>query len=168
MNPLTIRPADRNDVETLLNLINRLAEYERMRHQVRATAALLERFGFSSNPYFHALIAEDEQPLGFALYFFTFSTFLARPTLYLEDLFVLPERRSRGVGTALFRRLASIARAHDCGRMEWAVLNWNKSARRFYQGLGAAVLADWQIHRLEAAAIDALAQQDAQGDSVSC
>lgn len=163
MKPLTIRPADRNDVETLLNLINRLAEYEQMQHQVRATAAQLERFGFGDNPYFHALIAEDEQPLGFALYFFTFSTFLARPTLYLEDLFVLPEQRNRGVGTALLRRLATIAQAHNCGRMEWAVLNWNEPALRFYRGLGAAGLTDWQINRLETAAIDALAEQDIVG-----
>jgi GNAT superfamily N-acetyltransferase len=157
-----IRPAVEDDVETILSFITKLAEFEHLADQVRATCDSLRRFGFSARPFFHVLLAEDEQrrPLGFALYFFTFSTFAGRPTLFLEDLFVLPEHRAQGIGTTLFSRLAAVACEHDCGRMEWSVLTWNEPAIRFYRSLGAQPMNDWRVYRLEKEAIGMLADRN--------
>jgi GNAT superfamily N-acetyltransferase len=157
-----IRSAAEDDVETILSFITKLAEYEHLADQVRATGENLRRYGFSTRPFFHVLLAEDEQrrPLGFALYFFTFSTFAGRPTLFLEDLFVLPEHRAKGIGTALFSRLAAVACEHDCGRMEWSVLTWNEPAIRFYQSLGAKPMNDWRVYRWGKEAISRLADRN--------
>jgi GNAT superfamily N-acetyltransferase len=146
---LRIRPATRRDAPTVLALIRGLAEYERLGHQMAATVAAIRRHGFGRRRYFEALICRrGGRPIGFALYFFTYSTFVGRPTLYLEDLFVLPEERGQGAGRALLRALARIAVRRGCGRMEWAVLDWNTPSIRFYKRLGARLHKEWIITRL--------------------
>ncbi|TMC37317.1 MAG: GNAT family N-acetyltransferase [Chloroflexi bacterium] len=122
------------------------------------TEEKLERALFGERPYAETLIAEDgEAAVGFALFFHNFSTFLAQPGIYLEDLFVLPERRGSGIGRALLERLAQVAVERGCGRLEWAVLDWNESAIRFYERLGARPNSDWTIYRLAGEPLDALA-----------
>ncbi len=147
---INIREASRKDIPSILSLVEALADYENLRHQVQVTAELLELHGFGEKPQFFTLLAENEKrkAVGFALYFFTFSTFTGKPTLYLEDLFVLPDSRGNGIGKSLLARLAVIASGNDCGRMEWSVLDWNEPAIRFYRALGAELLTDWRIFRL--------------------
>jgi GNAT superfamily N-acetyltransferase len=146
---LTIRRGTRGDVATILALIRGLADYERLRAQCVATPAGIRRDGFGRRRYFQTLICRrGRRPVGFALFFFTYSTFLARPTLYLEDLFVLPSERGRGAGLALLRALARIAVRRGCGRMEWTVLDWNRPAIRFYRALGAGLRKEWILTRL--------------------
>ena len=155
---LTIRRGTRRDVPTILALIRGLADYERLLHECVATAAGIRRDGFGRARYFETLICRRAgRPVGFALYFFTYSTFLARPTLYLEDLFVLPGERGRGAGVALLRALARIAMRRRCGRMEWAVLDWNRPAMRFYRALGAGFRKEWVLTRLTGAPLARLA-----------
>lgn len=145
-----IRRATREDVPAIVNLVTALAEFERLRHEMHATAAQFEEYGFGETAYYQALIAESDagKAVGFALYFFTFSTFTGKPTLKLEDLFVLPAYRGKGLGRRLLAELAVIARERSCGRMEWDVLDWNEAAIRFYQSLNAAPLSDWVTYRL--------------------
>jgi len=146
---LSIRRATRRDVPTIVRLIRGLAEYERLAHEMEATAGQIRRHGFGRRPYFEALICRrGRAAVGFALYFFTYSTFMGRPTLYLEDLFVLPEERGRGAGRALLTELARIALRRGCGRMEWMVLDWNTPSIRFYRGLGAKLRKEWILTRL--------------------
>jgi GNAT superfamily N-acetyltransferase len=155
---LAIRRATRRDVPTILRLIRGLAEYERLAHQLAATAARLRRHGFGPRRYFETLICRrGGSPIGFALYYFTYSTFLGRPTLYLEDLFVRPEERGHGAGRALLRELAKIARRRGCGRMEWTVLDWNTPSIRFYEKLGARLRKEWILTRLTGAPLRRLA-----------
>lgn len=155
---LRIEEAEEWDVPLVLGFIRELGEYERLGHQVVATEADLRESLFGPNRIAYALIAyADAEPAGFALYFFNFSTFLAKPGLYLEDLFVRPQWRKRGVGRMLLSRLAQIAIDRGCGRMEWSVLDWNELALGFYRALGARTLDDWRICRLTAPAIEALA-----------
>jgi GNAT superfamily N-acetyltransferase len=136
-------------VATIVRLIRALGAYERLSHEVRVTAADVRRHGFGRGRYFETLICRrGRTPIGFALYFFTYSTFLGRPTLYLEDLFVVPEERGRGAGKALLAALARIAARRGCGRMEWAVLDWNTPSIRFYEKLGARLRRDWILTRL--------------------
>src|SRR4051794_15187446 len=143
---VTISPATRDDVGVILRFIRMLAEYEKLTHMVVADEQKLRETLFGPRPYAEVLIARlDDRPAGFALFFHNYSTFLAKPGIYLEDLFVLPELRGKGVGKALLRELAGIARERNCGRLEWAVLDWNESAIGFYKRLGAAVLPDWRI-----------------------
>jgi GNAT superfamily N-acetyltransferase len=146
----TIRPATRDDADTILFFISQLAEYEKLTHMVNATKEFIIEYGFGERPYFEALLAEKEDgtPLGLALYFFTFSTFLAKPTLYLEDLFVLPEYRDNGIGKQFFRELVTIARERNCGRVEWSVLDWNEPSIQFYKSLGALPVDGWTTYRL--------------------
>src|SRR6187397_939235 len=157
---LDIRPAAARDVPLILDFIRGLAEYERMLDQVEATEERLHASLFPANgsvPEAHCLIGSiDGVPAGFALYFFNYSTFLARPGLYLEDLFVKPEFRGAGLGRALLVHLAAVARERGCGRMEWAVLDWNAAAIGFYEALGAKRLLDWQICRLDGAMLQRL------------
>lgn len=128
---------------------------------MEATAARIRRHGFGRRRYFETLICRrGRAPIGFALYFFTYSTFLARPTLYLEDLFVLPPERGNGAGRALLRELARIAARRGCGRMEWAVLDWNTPSIRFYRKLGARLRKEWILTRLTGAPLRALAARD--------
>jgi len=156
---LSIRRGARRDASTILRLIRGLAEYERLAHQMEATAARIRRHGFGRRRYFETLICRrGRDPIGFALYFFTYSTFLGRPTLYLEDLFVLPEERGRGAGRALLGELARIATRRGCGRMEWAVLDWNTPSIRFYQKLGAKLRRQWILTRLTGAPLSRLAR----------
>jgi len=155
---LAIRRATRRDVPTILRLVRGLAEYERLAHQLAATAARLRRHGFGPRRCFETLICRrGGSPIGFALYYFTYSTFLGRPTLYLEDLFVRPEERGHGAGRALLRELAKIARRRGCGRMEWTVLDWNKNSIRFYEKLGARLRKEWILTRLTGAPLRRLA-----------
>ncbi len=155
---VSIRPAVRADVPLIRRLIEGLAEYERLRHACMATDALLERFLFGERAYAEVAIAEvGGEPAGFALFFHNFSTFLARPGIYLEDLFVEPAFRGRGVGTALLRHLARLAVARDCGRLEWSVLDWNEDAIRFYRRLGAEPQDEWTVYRVSGDALARLA-----------
>jgi GNAT superfamily N-acetyltransferase len=156
---LAISRATARDAPTILALIRGLAEYERLAHQVEATLATVRRHGFGRRRYFEVLICRrGRTAIGFALYFFTYSTFMGRPTLYLEDLFVLPDERGRGAGRALLRALARIALRRGCGRLEWAVLDWNAPAIRFYQRLGAGLRREWILTRLTGSALRSLAR----------
>jgi GNAT superfamily N-acetyltransferase len=161
---LRIRPATRDDVGLLLSLIRALAEYEKLSHEVSATEALLRDNLFDQRRCAEAVLAfEGERVVGMALYFHNFSTFLGKPGLYLEDLFVLPECRGRGYGKALMIHLAQIARARDCGRFEWWVLDWNAPAIEFYRSIGAIPMDQWTVQRVTGAALDALAAQSIPG-----
>lgn len=155
-----IRPATPDDAALIASLVRELADYEKLLHEAKGTAADFRKELESPNPVFRVLIAEwDGVPAGFALYFFNFSTFVARPGLYLEDLFVRPALRAHGIGRALLRELAKVAQARGCGRMEWAVLDWNEPALKFYKSLGARPLTEWTVHRLTPVEIDALAAE---------
>jgi hypothetical protein len=155
-----VRP---EEVATLHAMIRALAEYEKLAHLCRGTEADLRAALAGDPPACEALMARlDGEPVGFALYFHTFSTFLARRGLWLEDLFVLPTARGLGVGKALLRAVADVAVQRGCGRFEWSVLDWNTPAIRFYEGLGAAVMPDWRIARVTGAAIGRLARGEPQ------
>ncbi len=145
-----IRPATRDDVPVILAFIEQLADYERMRHHVQATAEALEETLFGDRPAAEVVIATlHGRDVGFALYFQTYSTFLARPGLHLEDLYVVEAARGAGVGRALLAHLAALADARGYGRLEWAVLTWNTPAIGFYRQLGAIPLDEWQTYRLD-------------------
>jgi GNAT superfamily N-acetyltransferase len=155
-----IDPATPADVPVILELIRELAEFERLLDQFVATEAQLHDNLFGPEPSAHVLIARaGDEVAGFALYFFNFSTFLAKPGLYLEDLFVRPRFRGRGYGEALLRALAKIAVARGCGRFEWSVLDWNERAIQFYKSLGAVPLDDWTMYRVTGAALEKLAKE---------
>jgi GNAT superfamily N-acetyltransferase len=156
---IDIRPARQSDVPQLLAFIRELAEYERLAHAVVATEADVSGCLFGPQPCAHALLASlDSKPVGFAVYFYNFSTFLGRPGLYLEDLYVRPAARGLGIGHKLLARLARLAVERGCGRMEWAVLDWNEPAIRFYRKLGAAPNDDWTTYRLSGEALRDLAR----------
>jgi GNAT superfamily N-acetyltransferase len=158
----TIRPATIEDVPIILQLIRDLATYERAPDEVTATERQLVDVLFGEKPSAEVLLAfEKETPVGFAVFFHNFSTWLGRPGLYLEDLFVKPEMRGKGYGRALLVDLAKTARERGCGRMEWAVLNWNEPAIEFYKKLGAAPLEEWKIFRLTHDGIARLAEDSA-------
>jgi GNAT superfamily N-acetyltransferase len=157
-NKLAIRIATIDDVGTILQLIRDLATYERAPNEVTATEEQLHEVLFGKRPAAEVrLVFENETPVGFAVFFHNFSTWLGQPGLYLEDLFVKPEHRGKGYGRALLVDLAKIARERGCGRMEWAVLNWNEPAIQFYHALGAKPLDEWRIFRLTRAGIERLA-----------
>jgi len=144
-----IRPARVEDVPIILQLIRNLATYERAPDEVVATEELLVDVLFGERQVAEVLLAfEGESPVGFAVYFYNFSTWLGRPGLYLEDLFVKPDKRGKGYGRALLVELAKIARDRGCGRMEWAVLDWNEPAINFYRALGATPMHEWTVFRL--------------------
>ncbi len=154
-----IRPATPDDVETILALIKHLAEYEKLAEYVNTTPEQLKKYGFGTPRYFETLLCEttDGDVIGMALYFFTFSTFVGKPSLYLEDLVILQEHRHRDAGKTLFKALARVALEHDCGRIDWSVLDWNTSAIRFYNALGAHHVDGWNLNRLERDAIEKVA-----------
>lgn len=157
---VTIRFAREGDVPVIADLIRGLARYERLEDQVVMTEEKLTRTLFGERRYAEALLAEEDgAPSGFALFFHNYSTFLAQPGIYLEDLFVRPEQRGRGVGRMLLAELARVAVERGCGRLEWAVLDWNEDAIRFYERLGARPNSDWTVYRLTAEALHALAGQ---------
>lgn len=157
-----IRPATRADVPQILDFIRGLAIYEREPDAVTTTEADLERDGFGPNPFYFCLIAErNGAPAGFAFYFFNYSTWLGRPGLYLEDLFVLPEFRGLGIGKALLERVAAIAVEKGCPRLQWEVLDWNTPAIEFYKAMGAEFLDEWRNVRVTGAALHRLAGTEA-------
>ena len=156
--PIEVGAVRPGDVDALHAMIRALADYEKLAHLCTGTAAELAAALDGDPPACEALIARlAGEPVGFALYFHTFSTFLARRGLWLEDLFVYPEHRGAGIGKALLRSVAALARDRGCGRFEWSVLDWNAPAIRFYESLGATVMPDWRIARVAGPAIDALA-----------
>jgi GNAT superfamily N-acetyltransferase len=154
-----IRPAAPGDVDELLRLIRDLAEYEKLAHMAAGTPPMLHEALFGARPSCEAIVAElGGRSVGFALYFTTFSTFLCKPGVYLEDLFVEPAHRGAGIGKALLRSLAAIAIKRDCGRFEWRVLDWNEPSIRFYRSLGATLMPEWQLVRMTRPEIAALAK----------
>lgn len=156
---VTIRPAEPRDCAAICALIKELAIYEKLEHEAKATPAQLEMYLFGADVKARALMAEvDGQPAGFALYFYNFSTFLGKPGIYLEDLFVRPDYRSHGIGKMLLQKLASIAVAENCGRLEWWVLDWNTPAIGFYKKIGARAMDEWTVYRVDGDALKALAQ----------
>jgi GNAT superfamily N-acetyltransferase len=161
LEPLRIVPATERDVPLILSFIRKLAEYEKLAHQVIATEELLREQLFGSRPMAEVILAHwNDEPAGFALFFHNFSTFLARPGIYLEDLFVDPPHRGKGIGKALLARLARLAVERECGRFEWAVLDWNQPAIDFYRSLGATPLDDWTLFRVTGEALHRLAESE--------
>ena len=157
MAELSFRKANIEDTPLILSFIRSLAEYEQMGNQVVATVDLLEEEIFTKHGAEVLLALEDGVEIGFALYFYNFSTFLGRAGLYLEDLFVKPEHRGKGYGKALLQQLALIARSRGCGRMEWWCLDWNKPSIDFYLSVGAEPMSDWTVYRLSGETLAALA-----------
>ncbi len=154
----TIRPATAADVATILDLIRQLSVYEKLEHMVTGNEAMLHDALFGSKPSCECVIALDhDAPIGFALFFTTFSTFLCKPGLYLEDLFVIPAARGHGYGKALLKHLAALAVERDCGRFEWRVLDWNTPSIEFYKSLGATVMPEWHLVRMTEAEFAVLA-----------
>ena len=146
---IQIREATEADLPLILAFIRELARYERLEHEVVATEERLRRTLFGPRPGAEVVIVEEgAEPVGFALFFHNYSTFLAQPGLYLEDLYVRPEARGRGIGRALLAHLARVARERECGRLEWWVLDWNEAAIRFYHSLGARPMDEWTVFRL--------------------
>ena len=155
---IRIRAARGADAALILAFIRELAAYEKLGGEVTATEDLLRKTLFEPDATAGTLIAEDDgQPAGFALFFHNYSTFLARPGIYLEDLFVRPEFRGRGIGRALLAHIARLARERNCGRVEWSVLDWNEPAIRFYRSLGAVPMDQWTVFRLTGNSINTLA-----------
>ena len=153
-----IRPATAADVTLILALIRGLAEYERAPEQVIATEEDLLRDGFGPNPFYFCLIAEhDDKPAGFAFYFFDYSTWIGRPGIYLEDLFVYPELRGLGIGKALLKQVAAIAVEKGCARLKWSVLDWNTPAIDFYRAMGGELMDEWTNVRIQGEALERLA-----------
>ena len=156
-----IEPATERDVPALLRMIRGLAEYERLSHMVVATEAGLRDSLFGPHPAAEAVIGRaGDEAAGFAVFFATYSTFLAQPGLYLEDLYVEPRWRRRGLGRKLLAYVAGVAAARGCGRLDWSVLNWNEPAMRFYRGIGAGPVADWTVFRLSGEALSRLARKE--------
>ena len=157
---LNIRPATPSDIPEILKLIHELAEYEKLTHLVAITEEDLRRDGFSDQPCFHVLMAEwDGQPAGYALYFYNYSTFRGRRGIFLEDLFVRPQFRKKGIGKALLVYLAKVAVKEECARFEWQVLDWNTPSIEFYKSLGAVVMKEWLTMRVTGEALEKLATQ---------
>lgn len=160
MGEFAIRMAVRQDVPMILDFIHRLAAYEHLENEVVATEALLEEWLFDKEKAEVLIGEENGTPVGFALYFHNFSTFLGRAGIYLEDLFVLEEYRGRGYGKALLRRLAQIALERGCGRLEWCCLDWNQPSIDFYRSLGAVPMSDWTIYRLTGETLNNMAKDE--------
>jgi GNAT superfamily N-acetyltransferase len=157
---LKIERATEQDIPAIMRLVRQLAEYEKLAHDVVSSEVDFRRALFGPQRNVEALIAfADSSPVGFALYFYNFSTFLGKRGIYLEDLFVEPEYRGQGIGQALLRHLARIAKDEDCGRMEWSVLTWNQPSIDFYHRLDAVTLEDWRTFRLSGEALDRPAER---------
>ena len=160
---ITIRPATPEDVPRILAFIRALAAYERAPQAVTATEEGLMRDGFGPNPFYSCLIADyDGQPAGFALYFFNYSTWMGRPGIYLEDIFVQPEYRGLGIGKALLKQVAAVAMEKGCPRLQWEVLDWNTPAIEFYRAMGAEFLDEWRNVRISGEALERLAGVEGQ------
>ncbi len=158
MENFNIRPATPNDVSTIMDLIRQLAVYEKLEHMITGNDGMMRDALFGAKPSCECVIAEENgKPVGFALYFTTFSTFLCKPGLYLEDLFVVPPVRGKGYGKALLMHLAQLAQSRDYGRFEWRVLDWNEPSIQFYKSLGATIMPEWHLVRMTALEIAVLA-----------
>tara|TARA_R110002126_G_scaffold15664_12_gene63942 strand:- start:607 stop:1095 length:489 start_codon:yes stop_codon:yes gene_type:complete len=158
MTDITVRQATPDDAATILQFITELAIFEKAEHEVLTSIDLIQQTLFSSDAKAHALICEKAgQPIGFAVYFYNYSTWLGKYGLYLEDLYVTPAARRSGAGKIIFKALAKIAAANNCGRFEWSVLDWNEPAIKFYQALGAQEKTEWLGYRLTEAQLQALA-----------
>ncbi len=163
---ISIRAARPADVPLILQFIRELAAYEKLAHEVTATEKLLRRHLFGRRPTAEVILARlGREAAGFAVFFHNFSTFVGKPGIYLEDLYVRPRFRGRGCGKALMIYLARLARQRDCGRFEWWVLDWNKPSLDFYHSLGALPMADWTVHRLTGQALQALAARSLPGET---
>ena len=157
---LNIRPAAPSDCSTLLRFIRELAEFEKLLHEVKATEADLQKTLFNDSNGAEAVIAEvDGKPAGYALFFKSYSTFLAKPGIYLEDLYVSPNFRSQGIGEAILKHLAQLCLDRKYGRLEWSVLDWNERAIKFYRSVGAVGLNEWTVQRMDEAALKKFAGQ---------
>jgi GNAT superfamily N-acetyltransferase len=155
-----IKPATEGDTPLVLNFIKKLAVYEKLAHKVTATESALRETLFGDRPYAEVVIGyHGGEPVGFALFFHNYSTFLGKPGIYLEDLFVDEEHRGKGFGKALLIHLARLTKERNCGRLEWSVLNWNEPAINFYKALGAAHVNEWTVFRLTGAALEELANE---------
>lgn len=155
-----IRSAESVDVPLILQFIKQLADYEKLSHEVIATEELLEKYLFGDEKVAEVLIGcQDDIPVAFALYFYNYSTFLGRPGIYLEDLFVPEEYRGKGYGKTMLLCLAKLAKDKECGRLEWAVLDWNEPAINFYNSLGARQMDEWIINRVSGETLEALAEK---------
>ena len=153
-----VRAAREQDVALILSFVRDLAEYEKLSHEVEATEALLRETLFGPAPAAEVMLGYlNEEPVAFALFFSTFSTFIGRPGIYLEDLYVKPNARSRGIGKLMLRAVARMARERGAGRLEWSVLDWNEPALRFYRSLGAVPMEEWTVHRVSGKALERLA-----------
>ena len=161
MTEIGIRPASEEDVPLILSFIKELAEYERLSHEVSATEGLLRFHLFGERREAEVVIGQHaDEPAGFALFFHNFSTFLGRPGIYLEDLYVKPAFRGNGIGRAMLVYLAGLAKERDCGRLEWSVLDWNEPAIGLYRGIGAVPMDDWTVYRVAGEALQKLAAND--------
>jgi len=159
MSSLTIRPAAENDAALILHFVTELAIYEKAEHEVLATEQTIKSSMFNDNPHVFGLICEcDGQAIGFAVYFYNYSTWLAKPGLYLEDLYVSPEHRGGGAGKLLLKKMAQIALEKGCGRFEWSCLDWNKPSRDFYESIGAVSQDEWVGYRMSGQTLADFAQ----------
>ena len=158
MPKIGIRPATEEDVPLILSFVRELAGYERLSHEVSATEDLLRFHLFGERREAEVVIGQyADEPAGFALFFHNFSTFLGRPGMYLEDLYVKPEFRGKGIGRAVLAYVAGLAKERDCGRLEWSVLDWNEPAIKLYRSIGAVPMDDWTVYRVTGKALDELA-----------
>ena len=156
----TIRPATEDEAPLILSLIKGLAEYEKLAHEVVATEELLRETLFGARLVAEVILGYfDGEPVSFALFFHNFSTFLGRPGIYLEDLFVKPEMRGKGIGRVMLAYVAQLAKERQCGRLEWSVLDWNEPALKFYKSIGAVPMDEWTVHRVTGEALDHLAAE---------
>ena len=158
---INIRFAVIDDIHTILHLIKELSVYEKLSHQFNNNEEFLKKYLFGEKKFAEVLIADyDNKPVGFALYFYNYSTFVGKPGIYLEDLFVQPEMRGKGIGKKLFLELIKLAKARNCGRVEWSVLNWNTPAIDFYKSMGAVPMDEWTVYRLNEDKIEELIDLD--------
>lgn len=156
----TIRPATADDTPVILSLIKGLAEYEKLSHEVVATEELLHDTLFGARPVAEVILGDFEsKSVSFALFFHNYSTFLGRPGIYLEDLFVKPEMRRKGFGRVMLAYVANLAKERQCGRLEWSVLDWNDSAWKFYKSIGSVPMDEWTVHRVTGEGITRLASE---------
>lgn len=164
LHTLRIRPAQVQDCELILSFIRELAVYEKLEHEIVATPQILAETLFGPKPYAEVLIAEyDGKPIGYALFFHSYSTFNGRPGIYLEDVYVQPALRGKGIGKALMSYLAKLAIERKCSRFEWSVLDWNAPSIAFYRSIGAQPMEGWTVQRLTGPALEALATQSGAG-----